>query len=279
MSADPPETDPGGDTGKIDSSVIAAAVGGVTSLLALLTGVGLTADRLAVVFNGGAAKGLLIGALLSAVASVGFGLLAVAGRTWKHPWAFSVTAVAALTLSLTLGVFVASSSFSDGGRPTITKVAVASEGESHATLTFTVTAEGVMSDNLLRAFASWVPDAAGGSAGSPAEQRLIYVTTLRPDNSGEINQEVSLVLQRQPRPQRVRLQVYWDRPRSAPSAVPATDPSPNALATVPPAASPDQIAYGALCRNQQKAPEAAACTEVAVPPAVIATPSATPATS
>jgi hypothetical protein len=66
------------------------------------------------------------------------------------------------------------------------------EDDSHATLTFTIAAEGVMSGNLLRAFASWVPDASVDPGEGPVgEQRLFYSTTLHPNNSGVINQEVS----------------------------------------------------------------------------------------
>jgi hypothetical protein len=90
-------------------------VGGVTSLLALFTGVGLTADRLSVVFNGGTAKVLLILALLSAVAAIGLGLLAIVGKARRIPWIFAVLAVVALTLALTLGVFA--SSFSAAAAP------------------------------------------------------------------------------------------------------------------------------------------------------------------
>ena len=100
----------------------------MTSLLALFTGVGLTADRLAVIFNGGTARTQLIAALLCAAASVALGLSAV---IFKKLW-LAVVAVVALFVSLVLGVFATTLAFSDGGRPTLTKVSVVSEGDTHA---------------------------------------------------------------------------------------------------------------------------------------------------
>lgn len=123
----------------------------MASLLALLTGVGLTADRLAVVFNGGAARAQLIAALLCAAASVGLGLSAVICQQRVLTALLAFAATGALVASLMLGVVAASLSFSDGGRPTLTKVSVVSDGDTHATLSFTVTADGVKKDNLLPA--------------------------------------------------------------------------------------------------------------------------------
>lgn len=251
----------GGTTPSTD--VVAATVGGVTSLLALFTGVGLTADRLAVVFNGGSARNLLIGALLCAVASIGFGLSAVIG---KRIW-LAAAAVLALVLSLSLGVFAASEAFSDGGRPTLTKVSVVSDGDTHATLSFTVTAEGVMKDNLLRAFAVWVPDASDLQPGqAPAQEPPFYVATLRPDDKGAVSQEVSILVRRPSSVQKIRLQIYWDTLASSwptPTAGTETETSPPAPTVTPPAP------VGALCGNQADARVAAACAEVEVEAAAV----------
>jgi hypothetical protein len=180
-------------------------VGGVASLLALFAGVGLTADRLAVVFNGGRARTLLIAALLCAVASIGFGLGAI---IWKKPW-LAAGAVLALVGSLAVGVVAASYSFSDGGRPTLTKVSVEPDGDKHAMLSFTVTADGVMKDNLLRVFAMWEQTNA-----DPQQDSHLYVATLRPNDKGVVSQEVSLLINRPRSAQKIQLGVDWS-PRNS----------------------------------------------------------------
>jgi hypothetical protein len=252
----------------VSSDVLAPLVGGMTSLLALFTGVGLTADRLAVVFNGGTARIQLIAALLCAAASIGLGLSAAIFKQW---WLAGL-AVAALVASLTLGVLAATVAFSDGGRPTLTKVSVVSDGDTHATLSFTVTANGVKKDNLLRAFAIWAPDTTTLQPGqAPQQEPPFYVATLRPDDKGVVSQEVSILIDRPPSAQKIRIQVYWDTSASPqPTATSAQPTSTSAPTTIRP---PTPV--GALCGNQGNARVAAACTEVEVEAAVTPTPTPT----
>jgi hypothetical protein len=247
------------------SDVLPTLVGGMASLLALLTGVGLTADRLAVVFNGGTARTQLIAALLCAAASVGLGLSAVICQQRVLTGLLAFAATGALVASLILGVVAASLSFSDGGRPTLTKVSVVSDGDTHATLSFTVTADGVKKDNLLRAFAIWVPDTKTLPPGQvPQQEPPFYVATLRPNDKGVVSQEVSMLVDRPPSAQTIRLQVYWDTSASGQQT------STSAPTTIRPPAP-----VGALCGNQANARVAAACAEVQVQAAVTPTPTPT----
>lgn len=255
-------------------NLVTATVGGLTSLLALFVGVGLTADRLAVAFNGGAAQVWLVLSLITAVAAIIFGLLAVVVQSRKRLMA--VLAVIALGSSLALGVVTASQSFSDGGRPTLTNVSVTAEGDTHATLKFTVTASGVQTQNLLRAFASWVPTAKGASA----PKLPFYVSTLRPDDKGLVNQEVVILIARPPQAQFVRVQVYWDTAASKPpqsrTSGTAGSSTPTPTQTSAPITPP--AAVGALCSNQADAAVAAACVDVEVAASVV-TPIVAPSTT
>jgi hypothetical protein len=129
----------------------------------------------------------------------------------------ALVALVALVASLLLGVFAASSSFSDGGRPTLTKVSLVSDGGAHVILSFTVTATGVKHDNLLRAFALWVPRVAATSSQAtkaprttpPSQPMPFYVTTLRPDDKGIVSQEVTVLLDRR---REAHLRSTWIRP-------------------------------------------------------------------
>lgn len=245
--------------------VVAATVGGLTSLIALFAAVGLTANRVAVVFNGGSAKWLLIAALLLAVLSIGLGLLSVVFRKKGLAVALTAGAVAALMLSLGAGVWAASESFTDGGRPTLTKVSVVATGDTQANLTFVVTATGVKSGSLLRAFASWVPvvDQPGQE---PGPQLPFYLTTLRPDDMGVVDQDVSVLVDRPATARRVRIQVYWD------TSVATTSTPQNSSN----GASSPSIPYGAQCANQGDANKSAACAEVVVEAALTPSLTATP---
>lgn len=247
---------------ELSSDKLTTLVGGVTSLVALLAGVGLTADRLAEVFNGGTARARLIAALLCAAGAVGLGLCAAMFKgTTAVVLAF--VGVVALVASLVLGVLAATVAFSDGGRPTLTKVSVAADGDTHATLSFTVTADGVKKDNLLRAFAIWVP--ATLQSGQTLQQRPpFFIATLRPDENGVVNQEVSLLVDRPPSAEMVRIQVYWDTSASS-------QPSSTSTSAITP-----PIPVGALCNNQGDARVAAACAEIEVEAAVTPTPTPTP---
>lgn len=257
--------------GKLDS-VLATVAGGVTSLLALFVGVGLSADRMAVIFNGGSARGFIVVALASAVAAVVLGLVAVLATT--NGSKFAGWAIFALAASLGFGIAAAPQAFQDGGRPTITKVSLVSEGDTHATLSFTVTATGVAHDNLLRAFASWVPGTVPTDSPSPGVHSpsaapaprpagsLFYVTTLRPDDKGVVSQDVTVLLERPAQARYIRLQVYWDE----------TNPTPTPTTTTERLVPPADV--GVQCGNQADSRRASACVDVVMVAAT--SPTATP---
>jgi hypothetical protein len=258
--------------------VVTATVGGMTSLLALFVGVGITADRMAVIFNGGTARTQIIVALMLAVVSIGLGLATVV-LVRKTPWQVlsALAAIGALLVSLVFGVLAASSSFSDGGRPTFTKISLVSNGDAHATLSFTIMATGVKHDNLLRVFASWLPvvadPASPGTAPTPNSQPPFYVATLRPDDKGVVSQEVTVLLVRQSNARYLRLQVYWDSfagltPTPSEAALRST---PTAIPTMERVFPP--VPYGAQCGSQANAKLAAACVDVLLAAAASPAPS------
>ena len=227
------------------SAVVTATVGGSTSLIALFAGIGFTADRVAVAFNGGAARVWLLVALAAAVLSIVLGLLSVFFRKLERLGrTLMILALAALAASLFAGIWAASETFSDGGRPTLTKVSVVAAGDAHATLSFTVSATGVRSNGLLRVFASWA---------TPESSTPFYVTTLRPNDLGTVNQEVTVLVDRPTPSQIVRLQVYPD-----PSAADSSASGQSGQVAPPP------IPYGAQCGNQADPKLAAVCAEVMV---------------
>jgi len=232
-----------------------------------------------VVFNGGTARNWLIAALVLAVVSIGSGLTAVILRS---AW-LAGAAVVALVVSLVFGVFAASSAFSDGGRPTLSKVSVISDGDTHAILSFFVAVDGVKKDNLFRAFALWIPDTKTLPPGqTPLQEPPFYIATLRPNDQGVVSQEVSILLERPSSAQKIRLQVYWDTEASkdeeaSEEPTPTAEPTPTLGAGIIPTQRPPVIPQpvGALCGNQAQASVAAACVEVQVEPAVTPTPTPT----
>jgi hypothetical protein len=233
--------------------------------------------------------------LLCAVFAVGLGLLTVALKDVKpYSSMLAVGAAIALILSLTFGVFAAAGSFSDGGRPTITNVSVTAEGDTHAVLSFTVMASGVKSDNLLRASAIWVRDATGLPPGRvPPQEPPFYTTTLRPDDKGVVNQEVTILLARLSPTRRIRIQVRWDKEASSRPTSSAPTSTPEATSTseadstseratpgtTPSAATTGSTrkppAAGADCGDQDDAAEASACVEIVVAAASPASPTVT----
>ncbi|MEU4155485.1 hypothetical protein [Actinoplanes sp. NPDC026670] len=258
------------ETGKNQAVLVPAALGAVTSLLALFLGVGLTADRMPTILNGGTARELIITALILAAAALGLGLTtATLPARFRHARA-TTTALAPLTLvgSLTCGILAASSAFTDGGRPNISKISLVAEGDHHAVLSFTVTATGVRHDNLLRAFAIWVPTpptsastaptAPGSGPAPPATTVPFYQATLRPDDNGEILHEVTVLIERQPAAHFLRIQIYWDSTANTPP----TDPTPSTSGPqiMTPITPPPPV--GAQCGNQAQAAEAAACADI-----------------
>lgn len=277
------------DSPKGPTEVITAATGSVAALLALLSGIGLGGERLAVVLIGGPAKDLLIDSLWCAIGALGLGLLSVLLRK-ETVWGPVVAglSVIALIASLILGVNAAGAAYSNGGRPGITKVELANieEDPTRATLSFTVTAVGVRYNNLLRVSVGWVGD------DTPTRP---YLSTLRPDEEGVASQEVSVTLDRQSTDQIVRIAVFYEpEASSSPSAVVTRteEASPSETATPSESVSPNEPGasrprgraalpnfVGVACGRSvpgEDPKRTVACVEVVVPAEVVATSSPTP---
>jgi hypothetical protein len=172
-------------------------------VVALLTALGLTGDRLAVILNSSESKALVLGAVGCAVGAVICGTAAVAlsvEQLWLEKTLLGLGTFL-FAGSLVLAVLAASTSFTEDGRPTITEVSVADAGGTGAVLSFSVRSDGVAQDAALRVVAIWVRNS------DVEDQRLpFYSTVLRPSATGVIQQTATVYLSRPTADTYVRIQ-------------------------------------------------------------------------
>lgn len=135
------------------------------------------------------------------------------------------------------------------------EVSVSPDGGSAANLAFTVNAVGVGQNTHVLAFVSWVRN----SKNEP-QQTPLFMSTLRPDDRGLVDQKVTVHLTRPGAPHSLRLQVY-----RVDDANTAKIEQRAATAAQNPQAATRGVPKGASCGDQADQRTAPACTEIMVP--------------
>jgi preprotein translocase subunit SecG len=233
--------------GRLDGAA-ATLVTATAVLIALLAALGLTGDRLTVILNSSPSKAFVIGSVVCAVGAVVCGTLAVALPVTRLTLEMLIIVLGTVFFagSLGLAVAAASTAFTEAGRPAITEVSVADAAGTGATLSFTVTSDGVAQNAGLRVVAIWVRNSEG------PQQLPFYSTALRPNALGIIQQTATIYLSRPDVDTYVRIQVI--RMSDAAEAAKL-----EAKLEAPP--------KGTLCADQTDQKTASACAEVLVPAA------------
>lgn len=256
-----------------------------TITFALLTALGVSGDRFPALLNSSTAKLLVVLAVLCALGAAFCGFTALAETTnvgKEKGWVG--TGIVALFASLGLALWSSSVAFTEDGRPTMGEVSVETKSDDVlAKVTFTVLSDGVSRDSCMRVTAFWT-----GKSSSPTED-LLYVSSLRPDTKGVVNQKVTMTLGRPREDRRLRIQVTrGDEEGTGCQPAKLVTPQPAPSGTASPsdsASSPPPVVFmfpGASCLDQSDQKTAPVCTDILVP-AIEAkrtsTPTPTPAPS
>lgn len=274
-----------------------------TITFALLTGLGLTSDRFPALLNSGGAKGWVLSGVGFALAAAVLGFFALAAKPDQVDVEkrLVVCGIVALFASLGAVLYASSLAFTEDGRPSLGELSVSTKAdEASANVSFSILSDGVSRDSCMRVTAFWV----GELPSNPGEDRLLYISTLRPDTKGVVNQKVTMTLTKPASDRMMRVQVTRGSkegtgclPARLVTTQPSDSPSPSASnSQVPgsliPSASNSQlpespslppVVYvfpGAACLDQTDQQTAPVCTDVLIPAAKstpIPTPTPTPA--